>query len=78
MDITDPGTEVWICPSCCAPRSEAGLCLTCEMERMKPVEFPVRMIVVLTGVVFFILLAAVLLMLYAGWLAHLTFEGVES
>ena len=76
MDITDPGTEVWVCPSCYAPRSEAGLCLTCEMERVPPVELPVRMISVMTIVVFLILLVAVSLMLYAAWLAHKTFGGI--
>lgn len=74
----DPGTEVWVCPSCCAPRSESGLCLTCEMERVRPVEFPVPMIAFLALAVFVILLAAVLLMLDAAWLAHLTFEGVKQ
>ena len=78
MDITGPGTEVWVCPSCYAPRSEAGLCLTCEMERVPPVELPVRMISVMTIVVFLILLVAVSLMLDAAYLAHYTFEGVKS
>ena len=37
MDITDPCSEVWICP-CGSPRSEPGLCPQCEMEVCEPVD----------------------------------------
>ena len=76
MDITDPGTEVWICP-CGAPRSEPGLCFQCRMERSEPVSlrpliWGISFVLILVGLE---MIGSVVLMFHAAWLAHLTFSG---
>lgn len=67
---SEPSVEVWICPSCCAPRLEAGLCLQCEMDRSKRWEVPERHTIALGGIfsILIVLLAgAVWMMLNAAW-----------
>ena len=76
MDITDPGTEVWICP-CGSPRSEPGLCPQCELEACEPVDMRpmvvgISIVLIAVGIG---LIGSVVLMFHAAWLAHLTFSG---
>ena len=68
MDITDPGTEVWICP-CGAPRSEPGLCLQCELEACEPVDMRpmvvgISIVLIAVGIG---LIGSVVLMFHAAW-----------
>lgn len=68
MDITDPCSEVWICP-CGSPRSEPGLCPQCELEACEPVDMR-QMVVGISIVLIAVgigLIGSVVLMFHAAW-----------
>lgn len=75
MDITDPCTEVWICP-CGAPLREPGLCAECERNQEEP--FDISFFKVIICIVFLMIImglfGAVGLVIHAAWLMDRTFE----